>query len=69
VELKALPLLTGWEDAVILHYLKATKLERGMLLNFGRPSLEFKRFAFSSNLRKSAKSVAQKDDPASESRL
>jgi GxxExxY protein len=57
VELKALPLLTGWEDAVILHYLKATKLERGLLLNFGRPSLEFQRFVFSSNLRQSAQSV------------
>jgi len=60
VELKALQLLTGWEEAQILHYLKATKLERGMLLNFGRPSLEFKRFVFSSNLRKSVKSVDQK---------
>jgi GxxExxY protein len=57
VELKALQLLTGWEEAVILHYLKATKLERGMLLNFGRPSLEFKRFVLSANLRQSAKSV------------
>ncbi len=56
VELKALQLLTGWEEAQILHYLKVTRLERGMLLNFGRPSLEFKRFV-SSNLRKSAKSV------------
>jgi GxxExxY protein len=61
VELKALQLLTGWEEAVVLHYLKATRLERGMLLNFGRPSLEFKRFVFSSNLRQSAKSVAQKE--------
>jgi GxxExxY protein len=50
VELKALALLTGREEAVVLHYLKATKVERGMLLNFGRPSLEFKRFVLSSNL-------------------
>ena len=57
VELKALQLLTGWEEAQVLHYLKATRLERGMLLNFGRPSLEFKRFVCSFNLRKSAKSV------------
>lgn len=59
VELKALQALTGWEEAQVLNYLKATRLERGMLLNFGRPSLEFKRFVFSSNLRKSAKSVAE----------
>jgi hypothetical protein len=40
----------------LLNYLKATRLERGLLLNFGRPSLEFKRFIFP-NLRQSAKSA------------
>jgi hypothetical protein len=47
VELKALQLLSGTEEAQLLNYLKATSLERGLLLNFGRPSLEFKRFVFS----------------------
>jgi len=46
VELKALPLLTGSEEAQVIHYLKATKLKRGLLFNFGRPSLEFKRLVF-----------------------
>jgi GxxExxY protein len=55
VELKALQALTGVEEAQMLNYLKATPLERGLLLNFGRPSLEFKRFVFS-NSRKSAQS-------------
>jgi GxxExxY protein len=47
VELKALQALSGNEEAQLLNYLKATRLERGLLLNFGRPSLEFKRFVFS----------------------
>jgi len=59
VELKALQALTGIDEAQLLNYLKATRLERGLLLNFGRPSLEFKRFVFH-NLRKSAKSVDEK---------
>lgn len=56
VELKALQAVTGVEEAQLLNYLKATRLERGLLINFGRPSLEFKRFVFS-NPRKSAPSV------------
>jgi GxxExxY protein len=56
VELKALQALTGVEEAQLLNYLKPTQLERGLLLNFGRPSLEFKRLVFA-NLRKSGASV------------
>ena len=55
IELKALQAITGIEDAQLLNYLKATRLERGLLFNFGRPSLEFKRLIFS-NQRKSARS-------------
>jgi GxxExxY protein len=57
IELKALKALTSVDEAQLLNYLKATRLERGSLLNFGRPSLEFKRFVFS-NPRKQA------NDPA-----
>jgi GxxExxY protein len=53
VELKALRALTGIEEAQLLNYLKATRLERGLLLNFARSSLDFKRLIFQ-NLRKSA---------------
>jgi GxxExxY protein len=44
VELKALSHLSGTEEAQILNYLKATRQKVGLLINFGAPSLEFKRF-------------------------
>ena len=45
VELKAEKNLTSRDDAQIIHYLKATKLRVGLLVNFGaHPKLEWKRF-------------------------
>jgi len=44
VELKALKALSGIEEAQVLNYLKATKFERAMLLNFGKTQLEYKRY-------------------------
>jgi len=45
VELKALQTLTGQETSQVLNYLKATKLTRALLINFGTPSLQHKRIA------------------------
>lgn len=44
VELKALSILSGAEQAQIINYLKATKLETGLLINFGARTLQYKRF-------------------------
>lgn len=47
VELKALKQLGTVEEAQVLNYLKASNLERALLLNFGAPSLQHKRFVYS----------------------
>jgi GxxExxY protein len=43
IELKAAAALTGNDQAQVLNYLKATGFARGLLFNFGKTSLEFKR--------------------------
>ena len=45
-ELKALAGITGVEEAISINYLKAAKQHTGLLLNFGAPSLQFRRFVF-----------------------
>ena len=44
VELKAIETLTNRESAIAINYLKACHQEKGLLINFGTPSLQFKRF-------------------------
>ena len=55
VELKAISQLTGVDEAQTINELKATNLHRALLINFGAPSLEYKRLVF--NLRESAQSA------------
>ena len=44
VELKAITELSPLSYAQVINYLKAYRLEIALLINFGAPSLEFKRF-------------------------
>jgi GxxExxY protein len=44
IEVKALSRLTEIEQAQIIHYLRATGLPRGLLINFCAPSLQYRRF-------------------------
>ncbi len=64
VETKAIAKLTTADDAQLLNELKATGYERGLLLNFGSRSLEFKRVVrtLPENLRQSAKSADNRQE-------
>lgn len=44
VELKCLRRITSIEEAQLLNYLRAAKLPVGLIVNFGMPRLEWKRF-------------------------
>lgn len=44
VEIKALTNMSGTESSQIINYLKAIGQPIGLLINFGKPSLEVKRF-------------------------
>ncbi|HUJ10470.1 MAG TPA: GxxExxY protein [Verrucomicrobiae bacterium] len=46
VELKALDRIGAVEESQLLNYLKATGIQVGLLMNFGRRSLEWKRMVF-----------------------
>lgn len=44
LELKAIPSLENWHGAQCLNYLKASGLSTCLLINFGKPRLEIRRF-------------------------
>ena len=50
VEIKAIKAITQIEEAQLLNYLKATSFPVGLLVNFGTPKLEWKRYANTRNI-------------------
>ncbi len=46
VELKAIQQLTNANEAQVINYLKASGLNRALLINFGASSLQYKRLVF-----------------------
>ena len=56
IELKAVRALDPAHEAQLINYLKATNIEVGLLLNFGRKP-EFKRFIFTNKRKEQYQSV------------
>jgi GxxExxY protein len=52
VELKAVKAIAPEHQAQIINYLNATGIEVGLLINFGNPRLEYKRFTRSKDYKR-----------------
>ena len=50
IEMKAVKAIAPEHQAQIINYLNATGIEVGLLINFGNPKLEYKRFTRNKNM-------------------
>ncbi|MBI5142557.1 MAG: GxxExxY protein [Nitrospirae bacterium] len=51
IELKAVKAIAPEHQAQVINYLNATGIDVGLLINFGNPRLEYKRFTRNQNFR------------------
>lgn len=51
IELKAARAIAPEHEAQVLGYLKSTKIEHGLLINFGSYKFEIRKYAFSDSMR------------------
>lgn len=62
VELKAQVYLTAIDEGQVINYLRATGLERALLLNFGAPRLQIKRLVLTEKFRQRGLEPEVSDD-------
>jgi GxxExxY protein len=65
VELKAQSALSPFDEAQVLNYLRATGLERALLLNFGTPRVQVKRFVLTADHRTESFELHTREDSTS----
>ena len=66
IELKTVNILSKENFAQVINYLKATEIEVGLLINFGNPKLEYRRFNNKFVKTRSIRNILINDDEQGE---
>ena len=61
VEPRAQMELTDYDEGPVLNYLRQTKIERALLINFGTPKLQIKRLIYSAAYRQQRENARMTD--------
>ena len=67
VELKAHAGICGADEAQVIHYLRSSGLSIGLLLNFGLPSLQQRRFVFGTQWQAAFGAIGEIGGPSASS--